>query len=319
MIFFDLFRKFGVIVILVLLVTVFSFINPVFFSVANFSNLLKQVAVMGILAVGMTFVLLTGGLELSMGSTISLLCVSISLFVAEKGIPVIPAMLVGIVIAILVGLLNGIVISKIKVPPLIMTLGMSTFLSGLTYTICGGLPVYGIPSSLKWIAQNYIFRVIPVSALIMAIVLLIGSFILSKTYFGRYLYAIGSNENAAELSGINSNKIRILAYTACGITVGIAGVVMLSRIGSGQPGAGEGYEMDVLTACVLGGVSLNGGKGKLGMAFMGVLVIGVLSNGMSIAGLGQFAQQMVKGLVLIIAVILDCMQFVKVRKKVVIN
>lgn len=197
-----------------------------------------------------------------------------------------------------------------------MTLGMQIFLSGLTFTICGGLPVYGVPASLKFIAQKNLFGVIPLSALIMIVVLLVGAFILNKTYFGRYLYAVGSNEEATKLSGINTDRIRILAYTICGAIVGIAGVVMLARVGSGQPAAGEGYETDVLAACVLGGISLKGGKGHVGKAFVGILIMGVLSNGMSIAGMGDFQQRMVKGLVLILAVVIDCMQYVKVRKKV---
>ncbi|MDO4339207.1 MAG: ABC transporter permease [Eubacteriales bacterium] len=314
--FLDLFKKYGVVFILVILVVIFTILNPAFLTGRNMINISKQIAVMAILSVGMTFVLLTGGIELSMGSGVSLVVVCISMFVTQAKLPVWVSMLLAMVIATGIGFLNGVIIAEIKVPPLIMTLGMQIFLYGFTYTLCGGLPVYGIPDSLKWIGQTYIAGVIPVSALIMVIIILAGYFILSKTYLGRYFYAIGSNEDAANLSGINSNRIRILAYTFCGFLVGIAGIVMLGRIGSGQPSAGDGYEMDVLTGCVLGGVSLNGGKGNIGKAFAGILVIGVLSNGMSMAGMSPFMQKMVKGLVLIFAVILDSLQYVKVRKKV---
>lgn len=314
--FLDLFKKYGVIFILVILVVVFTILNPAFLTPKNVINISKQIAIMAILSVGMTFVLLTGGIELSMGSVVSLVVVSISIFVANKGMPVIPAMLLSVLIATAIGFLNGLIIAVVKVPPLIMTLGMQIFLYGFTYTICGGLPVYGIPNSLKWVGQTYIAGVVPVSAFIMVVIILAGYFLLSKTYLGRYFYAIGSNEDAANLSGINSNKIRIMAYTICGFLVGIAGIVMLGRIGSGQPSAGDGYEMDVLTGCVLGGVSLNGGKGNIGKAFCGILVIGVLSNGMSLAGMNPFMQKMVKGLVLILAVIIDSLQYVKLRKKV---
>lgn len=314
--FLDLFKKYGVIFILVILVVVFTILNPAFLTPKNVINISKQIAIMAILSVGMTFVLLTGGIELSMGSVVSLVVVSISIFVANKGMPVIPAMLLSVLIATAIGFINGLIIAVVKVPPLIMTLGMQIFLYGFTYTICGGLPVYGIPNSLKWVGQTYIAGVVPVSAFIMVVIILAGYFLLSKTYLGRYFYAIGSNEDAANLSGINSNKIRIMAYTICGFLVGIAGIVMLGRIGSGQPSAGDGYEMDVLTGCVLGGVSLNGGKGNIGKAFCGILVIGVLSNGMSLAGMNPFMQKMVKGLVLILAVIIDSLQYVKLRKKV---
>jgi len=314
--FLHMFRKYGVFIILLALIAVFTVINPVFFSVGNIINLSKQIAIMGILSVGMTFVLLTGGIELSMGSVVSLLCVTISMYVTKLNMPAPAAMLLGICTATLIGFINGVFIAKIKVPALIMTLGMQIFLSGLTYTLCGGLPVYGLPGNLKIIAQTYVLGYIPLSALIMIIALVIGTFILSKTYFGRYLYAVGSNEEATALSGINSDKIRILAYTFCGAIVGVASVVMLARVGSGQPSAGESYEMDVLTACVLGGVSLNGGKGRLEKAFVGILIIGILSNGMSMAGMGDFQQRMVKGLVLIFAVVLDSMQYMRIRKKV---
>lgn len=313
------FRKYGVVVILVLLIAVFTIMNPVFLTVTNMINLAKQVAIMGILAVGMTFVLLTGGIELSMGSVVSLMCVTISMFVVNMGMSAPLAMLIGVLIATGIGFINGLIISKVKVPALIMTLGMQTFLSGFTYTICGGLPVYGVPASLKWVGQTYIFTYLPVSALIMILALVFGIFLLSKTYLGRYFYAIGSNEETANLSGIDVDKVRILAYTLCGVLTGIAGIVMLGRIGSGQPSGGEGYEMDVLTACVLGGVSLNGGKGKVGKAFIGILIIGILSNGMALAGFGSFLQRMIKGLVLIFAVVIDSLQYVKVRKKVKVS
>ncbi len=311
-----LYKKYGVLFILLALVIFFSFAAPMFFSVTNLFNISKQVAIMAILSVGMTFVLLTGGIELSMGSVISLGVVLISKMVTEAGLPIAVSMLAAVGSATVLGFLDGLIIAKIKVPPLIITLGMQIFLYGFTYTICNGQPVYGIPVSLKWIGQTYLAGIIPVSAVLMLLVILLGHFILTKTYLGRYFYAIGSNEETAKLSGINADKIRILAYTFCGCLVGIASIVMLGRIGSGQPSAGDGYEMDVLTGCVLGGVSLNGGKGNVAKAFAGILVIGVLSNGMALMGLDSFAQKMVKGVVLMLAVILDSLQFIQIRKKV---
>lgn len=314
--FFKIYNKYGVVMILLLLILAFWLLNPVFLTAKNIINIMKQISIMGIMAVGMTFVLLTGGIELSMGANISLVCVTLGMYVARFGIPLAFAMLICILEAILVGFINGVLIAKIKVPPLIMTLGMSTFLTGFNYTICGGLPVYGLPPSLKWAGQYNVFGTVPILVIIMLLMLMIGMFVLSKTYMGRYFYAIGSNEEATKLSGINADAVRILAYTLAGAMVGIAGILMLGRIGSGQPSAGEGYEMDVLTACVLGGVSLTGGKGKVSNAFFGILIIGVLSNGMAIAGMGPFPQKMVKGLVLIFAVVLDRLQYVKLRRKV---
>lgn len=273
---------------------------------------------MAILSVGMTLVLVSGGggIELSMGSVISLVVVLISKFVTERGFSVAIALILAVLVATALGFIDGVIIAKIKVPPLIMTLGMQIFLYGFTYSICEGKPVYGIPASLTWIGQTYLFKVIPVSALLMVVIVILGQFFVSKMYIGRSLYAVGSNEETADLSGISSDKFRIMAYTMCGFLVGIAGIVMLGRIGSGQPSAGEGYEMDVLTGCVLGGVSLNGGKGSVIKAFCGILIIGVLSNGMSLLGFNPFMQKMIKGLVLILAVVIDSLQYIKLKKKV---
>ncbi len=312
------FEKYGVVIILIAMVIFFSIASNSFLTGTNIINISKQVAIMAILSVGMTFVLLTGGIELSMGSVISLNVVTISSLVVNLNWPVPVAILVALALATLLGLIDGLIIAKIKVPPLIMTLGMQTLLNGLTYTLCDGKPVYGVPETLKWVGQAYIFGVIPVSAALMVLVIAVGFFFLSKTYSGRYIYAVGSNEDTANLSGINADQIRVLAYVLCGFLSGLASVVMIGRIGSGQPSAGEGYEMDVLTGCVLGGVSLNGGKGNLLKAFCGILVIGCLSNGMALLGLDSFMQKMVKGIVLILAVVMDSIQYIKVKKKVVV-
>lgn len=295
-----LYDEYGVLLILLVMITIFSIATPTFLTGANIINISKQVAIMAILSVGMTLVLVSGGggIELSMGSVISLVVVLISMFVTQKGFSVPVALLLAVLVATALGFVNGVIIAKIKVPPLIMTLGMQIFLYGFTYSICGGKPIYGIPASLTWIGQTYLFGVIPISALLMVIIIILGQFFVSKMYIGRSLYAVGSNEDTAILSGINSDRIRIMSYTICGFLVGIAGIVMLGRIGSGQPSAGDGYEMDVLTGCVLGGVSLNGGKGSVVKAFCGVLIIGVLSNGMSLLGFDPFMQKMIKGLVL---------------------
>lgn len=310
--------EYGVLLILLVMVAIFSFATPTFLTGANIINISKQVAIMAILSVGMTLVLVSGGggIELSMGSVISLVVVLISKFVTERGFSVAIALILAVLVATALGFIDGVIIAKIKVPPLIMTLGMQIFLYGFTYSICEGKPVYGIPASLTWIGQTYLFKVIPVSALLMVVIVILGQFFVSKMYIGRSLYAVGSNEETADLSGISSDKFRIMAYTMCGFLVGIAGIVMLGRIGSGQPSAGEGYEMDVLTGCVLGGVSLNGGKGSVIKAFCGILIIGVLSNGMSLLGFNPFMQKMIKGLVLILAVVIDSLQYIKLKKKV---
>lgn len=312
---FSKFRKFGVVAILIALIIVFTIINPIFFSPQNLVNILRQVAIMAVLSIGMTFVLLSGGIDLSQGSVIALFCVVVGKLVAEMGLPAPVGLLIGVLMAVGVGVANGVAVAKVKVPPLIFTLGMSTALGGVAFTISGGVPVYGIPDSIKMIGQTQIGGVLPLPVIIMVIVLAFGIFLLKRTYLGRYFYAVGSNEEAAKLSGINTDKVRIIIYTLDGLMVGIASIIMLGRIGSGQPNAGLGYEMDVLTACVLGGVSLTGGKGTILEAFIGVLIIGVLSTGMALAGLSEFTQQIVKGVVLMAAVLFDSSQYIKRKKK----
>ena len=299
--------EYGVLLILLVMVAIFSFATPTFLTGANIINISKQVAIMAILSVGMTLVLVSGGggIELSMGSVISLVVVLISKFVTERGFSVAIALILAVLVATALGFIDGVIIAKIKVPPLIMTLGMQIFLYGFTYSICEGKPVYGIPASLTWIGQTYLFKVIPVSALLMVVIVILGQFFVSKMYIGRSLYAVGSNEETADLSGISSDKFRIMAYTMCGFLVGIAGIVMLGRIGSGQPSAGEGYEMDVLTGCVLGGVSLNGGKGSIVGTFGGVLAYGILNNILSWIGLGTYTKYLVQGIVFLFIVWLN--------------
>jgi ribose transport system permease protein len=273
-------------------------------------NIIRQVSMLEIVAVGMTFVLLTGGIDLSVGSQISFIGVLVAKLVVDGGLNPILACLIGIAATTLIGFINGTIVTKIGIPPLIATLAMMTILKGVSYITCGGLPVYGIPDSIKVIGQGYLGAV-PIPVFIMLIITAIGIFVLSKTYIGRYFYAVGSNEEAAKLSGLNTNGIKVLVYIVCGFFTGIAGLIMLGRISSGQPVAGNGFEMDVLTAIVLGGVSVVGGKGTIIGAFIGVLIMGVLNNGLIIIGVDEYYQLVIKGLVLLIAVGFDSIQNMK--------
>lgn len=313
--FFNLYKKVGCFAILLVVIGIFSILNPVYFSLQNGINIAKQVSVMLIMGVGMTLVILTGGIDLCQGSLISFTCVLSSKLVVEAGLPLLVAYLVCILVAAFVGFINGTLVARCNVPPLVITTGMSTVLSGIAYTLCQGIPVYGLPDSMKIIAQTNLLGV-PVLAVIAVIILLIGSFLLRRTYLGRYLYAIGSNAEATKLAGINEKHIRTMAYTMSSFLVGIAGILMVARIGSGQPNAGLAYDTDVLSGCVLGGVSLSGGKGKISNAVLGILIIGCLSTGMTLAGTDEFSKKIVKGLVLMIAVVLDSLQNVKVKKRV---
>jgi ribose transport system permease protein len=211
-----------------------------------------------------------------------------------------------------VGFVNGWIIATIKMPPLIVTLASMTMLEGLAFIISGGIPIFGFPRSFSVIGQGYLGPV-PIPVIIMVSILATGAFILNETFFGRWFYAVGGNEEAANLSGINVKWVKCLVYTLSGFFAGIAGIVMLSHTNSGQALVGKGFEFDVLTAVVLGGVSVNGGSGKIANVVAGVLILGVLSNGMVLMNITQYSQMVIKGAVLLVAVGFDCYQ--KQRRK----
>ncbi len=294
---------YGILVVLVVLCLLFGLMSPVFFSAENILNILRQVAVVGIVAVGMTFVILTGGIDLSVGSIIGIA----SVFTAKLmlgGMPAAWAVLLTLAICALAGLFNGLVVNELFIPPLVATLGTMTALRGVAFLISGGLPVFGFSNSLSFLGQGYLWR-IPIPVIIMAVTFALGFLLLDSTRFGRYVYGVGGNEEATRLSGVGVKSIKALVYTISGLLSGIAGIVLLSRINSGQPKAGQGYEMDVVTAVVIGGVSIAGGEGNILLVVAGVLIMGVLSNGMILLNMNEYVQWVVKGLVLLAAVGFD--------------
>ena len=299
--------KYKSLVGLVLLIAVVSMLNPAFLSVKNILNILRQTSVNAIIAAGMTFVILTGGIDLSVGSILGLSgAVCASLLVSGKGIfvGVIAALLVGA----LVGFMNGFVISKGKLQPFIATLASMTVLKGLTLVFTDGKPITlgsnELAKSFGQIGGGTIFG-IPTPAIIMILVFILCYYILQNTKTGRYTYALGSNEEATKLSGINTDKIKIWVYTISGILSAVAGIIITSRLYSAQPTAGSGYELDAIAAVVLGGTKLAGGKGKISGTIIGALIIGVLSNALNILDVSSYYQMMVKGIVILIAVLLD--------------
>ena len=303
----DLLTKYGIYVVLLLLAAFFAATSRAFLVPANLFNVARQVSMLGIAAVGMTFVLLLGGIDLSIGSQITMVNIAVAWMMVKGHQDPIIACLFGLTVCVFVGFLNGWIIANIRIPPLIVTLCSMTILEGLAYIISGGIPIFGFPKAFAVIGQGYIGPV-PVPVIIMIVVLAIGSFILEKTYFGRYFYAVGGNEEAANLSGINVKGVKYLVYSLSGSFAGIAGIVMLSRTNSGQALAGKGFELDVLTAVVLGGVSVNGAQGKISNVVAGVLILGVLTNGLVLLNVSQYIQMVTKGAVLLLAVGFDCYQ-----------
>lgn len=300
-------KKYGIFLALVILVVYFTSVSDVFLTPSNLFNVARQVSFLGIAAVGMTFTLLLGGIDLSIGSIISLVNVVCASLMVKNGMSPFAACVISLVMSTILGFLNGWAIANIGIPPIIVTLCAMTIWEGVAYILSKGLPIFGFPASFSVIGQGYL-GVVPVPVIIMVFILLIGSVILNKTYFGRYFYAVGGNEDAAFLSGIIVKRVKYLAYTLSGFFAGVAGIVILSRTNSGQALAGKGFEFSVLTAIALGGVSVNGGVGKVFNIVAGVFIIGVLTNGLVIMNVSQYVQLVIKGLVLFAAVAFDMLQ-----------
>lgn len=307
---------YGIVLVLIALFILFSMLSDRFLSFSTAFTILKQVSITGIISVGMTFIMLTGGIDLSVGAVAGMIGVLAATFMVN-GMPTAAACIVCLLIATVCGLINGVCVTILNIPPLIATLGSMTSLRGAAYLISGGSPVYGFDPSVKKFAQGSLFG-IPLQVILMMIIFCIGAFILFSTRTGRYIYGVGGNEEASRLSGIHVAKIKLTVYMISGFLSGIAGLVLLSRTNSGQPNAGNGSEMDAITAVVLGGVSMNGGKGNIWLVIVGVVIMGTLSTGMVMNNINDYAQQVIKGLVLIAAVAFDSFsQRVKAKNVVV--
>ena len=296
-------EQFAVAGVLLIMILVFSFTAKGFVSFANFTNILRQVSMYGICAVGMAMVIMTNGVDLSMSSTLGLSSVS-CVMLMNAGIPLVPAILLCLVIGALVGCLNAFCVSEIGMFPMIATMGVQVLVSGIALSITGAMPQYGVSPALKVLGQGFIWK-IPVPVAIMFILFIIGIFILNKTTYGRQIYAVGGNQDAAYLAGISYKAVRYKAYIISGICAAIAGLVYTARVNSGQPTAGQNFEQDIIPACVLGGVRLGGGEGKLTGVLIGVVFMGVLTNGMILFNLNEYYQMVAKGAVLILAVAFD--------------
>ncbi len=299
-----IYEKVGNLFILIVMFIIFSALSPAFLKYQNLINILRQVSTTAIVTVGFSMLLIIGGLDLSVGSQIAVMGVVTGLLL-QKGVPAVIALLIGILLTTVIGIFNGWVIVKTDIPPMMATIAMMTALRGVAYILCGGYPIYDMPKAVINIGQGLVFGFIPVPVIIMLVIIVIGTIVLNKTYLGRYFFAVGNNDEATRLCGINVSKVKIIAYGITGLLTGIAGAITMGRVSSAQPAAGDAFEMDVLTAAVLGGVSVNGGRGSIPLAMLGVLVIGVLTNGMQLIGVNDYWQKLVKGAILLIVIVLD--------------
>ena len=290
--------------ILLFVIVFFSIMSKSFMTSRNILNICRQVSMIGICSVGMTMVLLTGGIDISVGSIIALSGVVAAKLIAENMWPIFPAMVVGVIIGVICGVISGVMVAKFDVPALIATLAMQSIARGIAFILTQGIPVYGLPEEIRVLGQGY-FLNIPIPVYIMVLMFFIGWWLLEQTTFGRHVYAIGGNEEVARLSGINVMMRKLQIYAFSGFFAGLSGIIMLSRVNSGQPNTSEGFEMDVITAAVLGGVSVAGGQGKIVNVIAGVLIMGMLGNGMTLMNLDEYWQWVTRGAVLLFAVAFD--------------
>ena len=307
---FDLQKLFAPLAMVILYIF-FAFFGVNFFSVESLVNILNASYFIGFMALGVTFVIITGGIDLSCGSIVGASCVGAALLMTKANMHPVLACVIMACFGTVLGLANAFFISQFKVPPFIATLGMMTSVRGIAYIITGGLPVFGFNRSFTVLGQGYL-GVVPIPVIVMIGVFAFGIIFLAKTRLGRHIYGVGGNEEASRLSGVHVKKIKYLVYGLAGFMSSLAGVVLLARVNSGQPNAGTGYEMDVITGVVLGGVSMSGGQGRLIMVVVGVMIMGILTNGMTMLTINEYVQQFVKGMVLIGAVALD--SFIKTQK-----
>ncbi|MCR4744874.1 MAG: ribose ABC transporter permease [Lachnospiraceae bacterium] len=291
-------------VVLCIFLGVFPGTSQYFVTVKNLFNVLRQISTNLLLACGMTMVIILGGIDLSVGSIIALSGVLAAGCVSRYGMSIPAAFAVGVLIGIVFGLFNGFVISKTTIPPFIVTLATMNIARGLAGVYTGGSPVRVVSKEWQWVGAGYVAG-IPVPVIIMILVFIISILILNRTKMGRYIYAVGGNPLAARFSGIDVSQVKFLVYTYSGIMAGIAGIILASRMYSGQPTAGEGAEMDAIAAVVVGGTSMAGGSGKLSGTLIGALIIGILNNGLNLMNVNSFWQTVVKGVVILLAVMID--------------
>ena len=294
--------RIGMPAVLVGMAIFFGTINPNFWSITNLSNVSRQISILALISIGQTFAILSAGIDLSVGSLLALVSVVCAQGMLEFGL--VGGIVAGILAGCGVGFVNGVLIAKARIPAFIATLGMLVAARGLALTLSGGLPVAGLPHEFLVIGAGY-WGPFPIPSVIAALAFVVAYLVLNRTRFGRYVYAMGSNEEAAVLSGINVARYKIIVYVVSGLCAGIAGVVLTSRVISGQPTLGEVQELYAIAAVVIGGSKITGGVGGIGRTLMGVLVLGMLSNGLNLIQVSSYVQNIVVGAIIIVAVYID--------------
>jgi len=313
----DFFGKYGILIILIVMVVAFTFANKNFMTFENIGNILRQTAIKGFICVGMAMVIITGGIDLSVGS-ITGVCSCLMAYLLLWNVPYAFAFILTLLAGLIIGFMNGYFINGLNLPPFIATLGTMTSFRGLAYVVTQAKPVTGYDKAFDWIGKANLTLgpvIIPISAIIMLVLFLVGYLFLEKTRYGTYIYGVGGNEEATRLSGVNPKGVKYTVYAINGFVSALAAIVLMARTAGGQPKGGDGYEMEVITSVVLGGVSMAGGEGKIGFVLIGVFFMGILANGMIMLNVNDYWQQVVRGLVLVAAVAFDmAMQKAKAKQ-----
>jgi ribose/xylose/arabinose/galactoside ABC-type transport system permease subunit len=296
-------RRYGIFIAFIAVIVIISIMCPSFLTWKNLLNVVRQSSIYGVMAVGMTFVILTAGIDLSVGSVLALtgvLCASFE----HAGLPVVLIVIATLVIGALIGSVNGLIITKGKVTPFVVTLGMMSVARGLAHIYTEGQPISGFGGGFRYIGGGD-FLFVPVPIIIFVLTILIAAVILRNTRLGRYTYAIGGNEEAARLSGINVDRFKITAYAISGFTAALGAIILTSRLNAGESIAGTGYELDVIASVVIGGTSLMGGRGSVWGTLIGALLIGIINNGMNLLVIPSYWQLVVKGSIIVGAALID--------------
>jgi len=305
-------RSYALFIIFIVLCVILAFASETFLKPNNIINVFRQISINGILALGMTFVIILGGIDISIGSVAAVSGVVASLVLDMNGTLAIPAILAGILSGGVMGMIIGFLVAKMKIAPFIASLAMMTIARGLALVIAGGVPHSIYNETFLAIGNGYLWPKLtatsisfPISVLIFIVCIVIVATILYKTKFGRHVYAVGGNQEAARASGVKVDRVKFLTFVINGLLCGVAGIVLAARITSGQPAAAAGYELDAIAAVIIGGASLAGGAGKVGGTIIGALIIGVLNNGLVLLAVSSYYQQIIQGVIIAGAVILD--------------
>lgn len=306
-------RNLGILVALVALCVVLSFATSAFLTSKNIMNVLQQISTNGMIAFGMTYVILLGGIDLSVGSVVALSGVMSMALMARSGWGLVPALLAGVLIGTAIGLIDGFFITKVNMPAFIVTLAMMNIARGFALITTSGKPIYVQDDRLLIIGNGKLLENVPLQAVYMLIFFALLFVVLNYTKYGRHLYATGGNIEAARFSGINVNRVQLTAYIISGTVSGFAGVLTAARLYSALPSMGEGAEMNAIAAVVLGGTMMTGGSGTLGGTLIGALIIGVMNNGLNLMGVSSYWQDVAKGVIIILAIYMD---IIRNKKKV---